>query len=271
MKLRAAVLTVLAGAAVAVPAAPAAAAACSQGAGVTVVVEFASLGGGTQTDCASGNPSSGLAALRGTGHTPTRAAQEPGYFLCRIDGKPANDPCQRTSPSNAYWSYWHAKPGGTWTYSELGPADYDPAPGTVEGWAFGAGKPPSSPPPRPAQPSPTPAASRPAASPARSSAAPSPAAVSSASPLARPPTASAAPVVSSSPSPAAAASAAVSPQPTSQATPAGPSRDPDSVDKTFTTRAVFVPWSVLAGGLLLLLLLAATAWQVVRRRRTGGG
>jgi hypothetical protein len=160
MRLRAALLTVLAGAALAVPAAPAAAAACWDSSGVTVVVDFASLGGGTQSGCAAGDPSSGLAALRATGHTTTRAAQQPGYFLCRIDGKPANDPCQRTSPANAYWSYWHAKPGGSWTYSDLGPADYDPKPGTVEGWAFGAGKPPSSPPPRAAA-SPRPAASSP--------------------------------------------------------------------------------------------------------------
>src|SRR5207253_9152237 len=109
---------------------------------------------GTDRECAPGDPASGLAALRGAGFTPTRAAQEPGYFLCRINGKPANDPCERTSPANAYWSYWHAKPGGTWTYSSLGPADYDPKPGTVEGWAFGAGKPPSSPPPTATAPTP---------------------------------------------------------------------------------------------------------------------
>src|SRR3954447_22085795 len=147
MRLRAALLSVLAGTALAVPGGPAVAAPCAQGTGVTVVVDFASLGGGTHRECAAGDPSSGLAALRGAGFTPTRAAQEPGYFLCRINGKPANDPCQRTSPANAYWSYWHAKPGGTWAYSSLGPADYAPAPGAVEGWAFGAGKPPSSSPP----------------------------------------------------------------------------------------------------------------------------
>mgnify|MGYP003296374071 CR=1 FL=1 len=55
----------------------------------TVVVDFGSLNGGTQTRCAGGDPPSGLAALRGAGFTPTRAAQEPGYFVCRIDGKPA--------------------------------------------------------------------------------------------------------------------------------------------------------------------------------------
>lgn len=157
----------LAGAAlVVVPARPAGAAACSGSSGVTVEVDFAALGGGAQVRCAPGDPSSGVAALTGAGFTPTRAAQEPGYFVCRIDGKPASDPCQRASPSNAYWSYWHARPGGSWTYSSAGAADYDPAPGTVEGWAFGAGKPPSTPPPAAAASAPSPAPTPAAASPA---------------------------------------------------------------------------------------------------------
>jgi hypothetical protein len=263
MRLRAAVLAALAGAALAVPAAPAAAAACTQDSGVTVVVDFGSLGGGTKTRCASGDPSSGLAALRGAGFTPTRAAQQPGYFLCRIDGKPANDPCQRTSPANAYWSYWHAKPAGSWTYSDLGPADYDPARGTVEGWAFGAGKPPSSPPPRPSQPSPSPAPATHAATPAAR-----PATTSVLAPRASaiPRSSSPAPTVTaSSPSPAdpAAPTAAA-------ALPTAPN-DPNSVTKTFTTRAYAVPWSVLAGLVLLLLLVAAAARQVVVRRRESDG
>ncbi|MDT7572545.1 MAG: hypothetical protein QOE05_2719, partial [Actinomycetota bacterium] len=147
MRLRGLLLSVLAGTALAVPASPAAAAACGQGAGVTVVVDFASLGGGVSERCASGDPSTGIAALRAAGFSATRAAQEPGYFVCRINGKPANDPCQRTSPADAYWSYWHAKPGGSWTYASTGANDYNPAPGTVDGWAFGAGKPPSRRPP----------------------------------------------------------------------------------------------------------------------------
>ena len=157
--MRLAVVTLVAGAALAVPAAPSRAAECS---GVPVVVDFASLGGGSRTGCAPGDPSSGITALRSAGFEPTRAAQQPGYFVCRIDGKPASDPCQRTSPADAYWSYWHARAGGSWTYSGVGPADHDPEPGTVEGWAFGAGKPPSTaPPPRAAaspsaQPSPQP-------------------------------------------------------------------------------------------------------------------
>ena len=142
------------------------------------MVDFAALTGGVQDRCAPGDPSSGVAALRGAGFEPTRAAQQPGYFLCRIDGKPATDPCQRASPEDAYWSYWHGQPGGTWRYSGSGAADYDPAPGSIEGWAFGAGKPPSiAPPPRAAasrsarsSPQSTPAAEPSAAPPAATAA-----------------------------------------------------------------------------------------------------
>lgn len=157
----------LAGAALVAPAGPASAAACPASSGVTVQVDFASLGGGTQVGCAAGDPSSGIAALQAAGFTPTRAVQQPGYFVCRINGKPPGDPCQRTSPADAYWSYWHGRPGGGWTYSSTGAADYHPTPGTVEGWAFGAGTPPSSPPAAPvaaaASPTPTAAPARTAA------------------------------------------------------------------------------------------------------------
>jgi hypothetical protein len=261
--MRAAVLTVLVGAALAVPAAPVAAAACTSGGGVTVVVDFASLGGGTQTRCATGDPSSGLAALRGAGFTPTRAAQEPGYFLCRIDGKPADDPCQRTSPADAYWSYWHAKPGGSWTYSSTGPADHDPAPGTVEGWAFGAGKPPSSAPPKAAA-DPSPAAASPTPRTARSSpptpvpVRPSSSAIAAAAvtaPRAAVST-SAAPTRSAAPT----ATTVVSPSPASSPSPA---------PGTVTSRPNKYAGPVTAGVLVLLIIAAGIRRLRLRRRAEG--
>jgi hypothetical protein len=175
--MRAALLAVVAGAVLAAPAAPSQAAPtqASDCSGVTVVVDFASLGGGDKTRCAPGDPDSGVAALRGAGFEPTRAAQESGYFVCRIDGKPANDPCQRASPEDAYWSYWRAKPGGTWTFSNEGAGTSDPEPGDVEGWAFGAGDPPSTPPParRKASPAAAPTPQRTTAAPAQAPSAPS--------------------------------------------------------------------------------------------------
>ena len=267
----AAVLAALAGTALAVPAQ---AAACEEGRGVTVVVDFASLGGGVQTDCAPGDPASGVEALRGSGHEPTRAAQQPGYFLCRIDGKPADDPCQRASPENAYWSYWHARPGGTWTYSNTGPAERDPAPGTVEGWAFGAGDPPSIAPPRersaapPPAPSPTPAASSPKA------AAPSPAR-SVSSPVATPAPAGTAAAPGSAPaSPTTAAVA--SPSPVSSGSPTAAATGSVQPSPEATQRTVAVPRDSddgagsLAGPLaalgVVLLLAAGGAYQVSQRR-----
>jgi hypothetical protein len=266
MRRKAALLAVLAVAAIAVPAAPASAAACSQGGGVTVVVDFASLGGGTPTRCAAGNPSSGLAALRGAGFQPTRAAQEPGYFLCRIDGKPANDPCQRTSPADAYWSYWHAKPGGSWSFSDTGAADYDPAPGTVEGWAFGAGKPPSSSPPQAQAASPAAGsqASKPAGAPSSRPANPSAAVVqpSTAGGPSVGPTAAATGSVGPVPSPSAFASPSASPAelpgPTALADPAGGSPAP--------ARGSAASLVVAA---LVIAVLAAAGGRLAWRRRTG--
>ena len=130
-------------------------------AGVTVVVDFRSLGGGVQTGCAPGDPATGTAALAAAGFGYTFASRQPG-FVCRINGKPSSDPCVTTSPTTAYWGYWHGRPGGSWTYSNTSAGAHDPAPGSVEGWSFGAGEQPGIAPPAPApeptQPAPQPPA-----------------------------------------------------------------------------------------------------------------
>jgi hypothetical protein len=129
--------------------APASAAACSPGTGVTVVVDYGSLGGGVVVGCRLGDPSTGVQALQGAGFTVTGTTRWGLAFVCRINGKPtaAQDPCVNTPPTTAYWSYWHASPGGTWTYSTTGASTYNPAQGTVEGWRFGSGQQPSIAPP----------------------------------------------------------------------------------------------------------------------------
>jgi hypothetical protein len=142
-----AAVVVAAGALVLAVPAPAGAAACSGTSGVTVVVDFGSLGG-VQVGCAAGDPGSGLTALHAAGFATTGTQKDGPAFVCRINGAPASDPCVLTPPSSAYWSYWHAD-RGAWAYSSLGAASYDPAPGSVEGWAFGAGARPGIAPPAP--------------------------------------------------------------------------------------------------------------------------
>lgn len=133
--------------------APAQAAACSGTTGVTVVVQFPDR---TQIGCASGDPASGFDALTSAGFTPTHVGGSFGAALCQIDGYPSN-PCPRMPPANAYWAYFHAKRGGSWSYSNAGPGSFDPAPGSVEGWRFGGSDaPPTTSPPGVAAPAPKP-------------------------------------------------------------------------------------------------------------------
>ena len=127
--------------ATATPAAAAPAAACTSPDGITVMVDFGSLGGGVQIRCVDGPVSSGFDALVKAGFTFAGAQRFPG-LLCRIDGKPsaATDPCVNAPPSDRYWGYWTASaPGGAWTYSDLGAGNRTPPPGSVEGWAFDTG------------------------------------------------------------------------------------------------------------------------------------
>ncbi|WP_460447676.1 hypothetical protein [Angustibacter aerolatus] len=153
--LAAGLVALLASGLVAAP--PAQAAACSGSTGVTVVVDFGPLGG-TSTRCAAGSPASGIAALKAAGFSIAYVQTQPG-FVCRLNGLPtaAKDPCRRTPPTSAYWSYWHANRGGSWQYSSTGAGSRRPAAGSVEGWAFGAGaRPAVAPPAAPAEPRPKP-------------------------------------------------------------------------------------------------------------------
>jgi hypothetical protein len=111
--------------------------------GVTVVVDFTKLHGKIETACDPSNPKTGLAALTGAGFSYTFVPRYPG-FVCTIDKLP--NPCNG-APASAYWSYWHAKPHGKWVYSDLGAGSYHPAPGSVQGWAFGSGQAPGISPP----------------------------------------------------------------------------------------------------------------------------
>ena len=124
---------------------PGANGACTGTKGVTEVVDFTKLGGKVEVACDPTDPATetGLQALKGAGFSYSFVPKIPG-FVCRIDKLP--NPCNG-APAKAYWSYWHAKPHGTWVFANKGAGSYHPAPGSVQGWAFGAGKAPGISPP----------------------------------------------------------------------------------------------------------------------------
>ena len=145
------------GAAVLLPAHAATAAtdgACPDDDGVTVVVDFQELGGGTVVRCAPGPQASGLAALEQAGFTIEGTASWGTAVVCRIDGRPvpADEPCTGYPPVSAYWSYWQAAEGGSWGYASTGPADARPEPGGFEGWSFSKDRGPDDTPPPGADP-----------------------------------------------------------------------------------------------------------------------
>ena len=100
---------------------PASAAPCPGTGGVTVVVEYGALGGGTDQFCApEGGGHTADRLLKDTGHALTYVQRFPG-FVCRVDGVPADDPCVNTPPADAYWGLWWSDgESGEWSYSSLG-------------------------------------------------------------------------------------------------------------------------------------------------------
>lgn len=103
---------------VALPAAPAAAAACPTADGVTVVVDFHELGGGVRSVCVpDGGGDAASQLFPRAGFPLTYVQRQPG-FVCRVSGKPADNPCVSTPPADAYWGLWWSDgKSGRWTYS----------------------------------------------------------------------------------------------------------------------------------------------------------
>jgi len=107
--------------------------ACAAGSGVSVVVDLTDAGGRVLVGCAPGDPATGRQALVDAGFT---VADGPTGMICTINATP--DPCPKAF-AGSYWSYWSAKPGGTWAAYAVGADASSPAPGGYEGWRYNDG------------------------------------------------------------------------------------------------------------------------------------
>ncbi len=115
--------------------APAQAAACTQGDGVTVVVDPHQLGGGVSTTCVPGSGSKASAAFTAAGVSMQRAARERG-FVCRVNALPADAGCVQASPADAYWSLWVSTGNGSWSYAQIGVDGLDVPRGGWVAWSW---------------------------------------------------------------------------------------------------------------------------------------
>lgn len=265
-----------------VAAAPASAAACSGTSGVTVVVDT---GGSISTRCASGDPSTAWKALTAAGFGTTPVQTFPGA-LCQINGYPDTS-CVRMPPASAYWAFFHAKAGGSWTYSSSGVASYNPSPGTVVGFKFGSGGQPGiAPPAAPATSKPAPTTAKPKPTTAAPKATSKPAATTSgtstsgagktagstqksgsgATTAPAKPTATTRATASATASPTASVSSSASPS--GQGTPsAESSATPLAAAPTSgTDDGSSGPGTLLVGGALVALVAAGAGWAAWRRR-----
>ncbi len=120
------------------PPAAADGAACSGTTGVSVVVDFGPLGGGTQQVCVpSGAGRNAIEVTSDAGFAVTLTSDgQP--FVCRIDGRPApaQEPCDDTPPGNAYWGLFWSDGSTDWKYSTRGAAALEADDGWSIGWRF---------------------------------------------------------------------------------------------------------------------------------------
>lgn len=268
------------------PGSPAAAAGsagyCPDASGVTVVVDFNELGGGTVVRCAPGSQATGLAALKSAGFQITGTMRWGEGFICRIEGRPSADAekCVDTPPGSAYWSYWHAPNGGSWTYSNKGVLNRTPPAGSFDGWSFSLNRDPADAPRpgvTPSRPAPPPSASPPAL-PAAPPASDVPVAPPPAGrPVAPPPAdggqpgatggpTTVGPSTSAAAAPSASAADRPSPVTATALTRSGSADEPVLTDAVAAREEGGVPLGTLAG-VLLLAALTAGGLVAARRRR----
>jgi|HigsolmetaAR206D_1030411.scaffolds.fasta_scaffold01139_6 hypothetical protein len=287
------VVTLVASGTVVGPESPVAAAGsagfCPDASGVTIVVDFNELGGGTVVRCAHGDQATGLAALKNAGFQVTGTLRWGEGFVCRIDGRPsaAMEKCVDTPPASAYWSYWHAPNGGSWTYSDMGALHRKPPAGSFEGWSFSLNRGANDAPrPRiaPKRPAPAPVSSPPPAppTPSRPSTGDDPVTPPSSGNVAPPPVARGRPGESGQPgrafdqpTPASLSPAATDPGVPADVTPSatsGPAPTGSSGQAPVTEVAASrgdggPPLGTMAGVLLLAVLVGGGVAAARRRRR----
>lgn len=301
---RLAAAALVAAAAIAVPTPPTAyAAACTGSGGVTVVVDYGSLGGGVGQACVGGGLASEQFPAAGY---PLDYVQGEAGFVCRVKGAPADDPCTETSSERAFWSLWTTDgKSGRWSFATRGVtqlrvpeggavafswddvAGYRPPTVTAPVTAVTSTPTPSSPATASQPPKPTTKPTKPTAQPVkpptgRPSPKPSLPVEQQSPPGQRPSDApSGEPSATSSESGSATESISPTPSPTGSsdaqsAVPAPTPGEPTPTDEPVvspaaqqTTDSDGVPaWSVV---LVLALLLAATAGVALQRRRTRSG
>lgn len=124
---------------------------CTDDTGVTLVVDFQDLGGETIIACVDdvAPGTTGLQVLQKAGMNPAGTMHDGPGFVCRINDRPSRsetipisgrpdyrETCRLTPPSSAFWSYWHADNGGSWTFSQYGAGNRAAIVGGYEGWSF---------------------------------------------------------------------------------------------------------------------------------------
>ncbi|WP_326953602.1 ABC transporter substrate-binding protein [Amycolatopsis sp. NBC_01286] len=123
---------------------------CTDGAGVTVVLDFQQLGGTTIVRCdPQTGRGTGLDALKNAGFQVAGVQRWGEAFICRIENRPSaveeipvkgnehyKETCVDTPPAAGYWSYWHAGNNCAWEYSQWGVKNRDFTAGGFEGWSF---------------------------------------------------------------------------------------------------------------------------------------
>ena len=258
---------------------------------VTVVIDFGDLGGGVRVYCATGLKSgaTGMDALHAAGVSVTGTQQSGSGVVCRLNGKPSADQtislpgnpdyqekCVDTPPAGAYWSYWSATAGGSWTYNSRGVLQNRVKLGGYEGWSFAHGSkrapgvtPAVHNPPKPAPTAKPTAKPKPTATakPKVTTAAPKPTTTNPPKPSATsgpaqsPPTATptGADASSNPPEPGVAASPPVAAS--DPATPATPEATPDPGPGSAP------PTSLIVGAAAIVVIAGAASVMAVRRRR----
>ncbi len=103
---------------------------------VRLVLDEGPLAGGLTVQCVSDGGGRTAAEVTEAAGVEIRWVQgEPGSFVCRLAGRPADLPCADTPPADRYWGLFYAEAGSrSWTSATEGAGTLQVAGGSAVGW-----------------------------------------------------------------------------------------------------------------------------------------
>ena len=111
---------------------------CDAAADARLVIDHGPIGGGVTVRCVEGGANRAVAEVMDAAGVPiTWARGQRGAVVCRLDGRPADQPCDDVPPPDRSWALFRADPDRrTWRHTTGAVGQLQVPAGATLGWRF---------------------------------------------------------------------------------------------------------------------------------------